>query len=662
MKMTNCKHQLVKNLGIYLFLLLGMGNTWPGVQAQSKPNDPRFEILEQELESYALQYPRIDKTIDISVTGTLQEFAIAFSKETKLNLTIAPNIQQQIVTNFADTRPRDILLHLCKFYDLDLTFSGSIISLIPYDAPPKAYQEKVVGATYNAFNDKLELQLKNDTLDQVLKKISQISSKNVIASQDASGTMVNGFVGQSLFDDALQQLATRNNLSVNKDDRGYYVFDLKRNNNAQANPPIDPRNPNRNRGGRNNPGAPNNLGGGGGAANVLTGVDSLGRPTVDVNALDTPIGQLLKQVSDQLGINYFLFAEPIGNISLRMQGATYEEFLEKLLQGSEFGFRQENGIYLIGGRKLEGLRETRIFQLQYRTVKELPSFIPADLSQNVEIKEFVGLNALILSGSAENIAEVIDFLNEIDRPVPVVMIELLILDVQYNRETRAGFEAGLSTEPVTPGGTLFPGLNFTFSADAINNLLGTLAGNGVVNLGQVQPNFYATLQAVEENGYVIVRSKPRLSTLNGQEANLTIGETRYFLDQRTTLQGNQNPVTVQDRRFTAVNADFTVRILPVVSGDEHVTLEIDVSQSDFLGQLQTNAPPAQVNRSFTSNIRILNGEMVVLGGLESKGLEDTGTGVPFLSRVPIIKWFFGNRRRAKTKNKLLIFVKPTVIY
>ena len=181
-------------------------------------------------------------------------------------------------------------------------------------------------------------------------------------------------------------------------------------------------------------------------------------------------------------------------------------------------------------------------------------------------------------------------------------------------------------------------------------------------MGQVNANFYARLQAVEDNGYVKIRSKPRLSTLNGVEANLSLGETRYYLNERTTLQGNQNPISLQDRRFEAVNADFSIKIIPVVSGDEFVTLEIEVNQSDFIGQVQNNAPPPQVNRTFNSNIRILNQEMIVLGGLESKSFEDSGTGVPFLARIPVIKWLFSKRKRVKSKSKLLVFVRPTVIY
>ena len=129
------------------------------MKAQTPPNHPRFTALEDALATYAMENKKIDKLIDISITGTIQEFAIAFSKETKLNLTIDPSINQKVVTNFAETKPRDILLHLCKFYDLDLTFSGSIISLIPFNAPKKAPTERLIDISYNNYNDKIELNL-----------------------------------------------------------------------------------------------------------------------------------------------------------------------------------------------------------------------------------------------------------------------------------------------------------------------------------------------------------------------------------------------------------------------------------------------------------------------------------------------------------------------
>ncbi len=630
------------------------------LQGMAQSNDQRFELLARALDDYAMENRRINKLIDISITGTLQEFAISFSKETKLNLTIDPSINKNIVTNFSDTKPRDILLHLCKFYQLDLSFSGSIISLIPYEAPPAQVTAYEVDIKYNKFNDGLEMNLRNDTLDQVVKRISQLTDKNVISSKAASNTIVSGFIGKTNLENALNQFAQRNDLSLTKDAKGYFFLDLEQNARQTTAGGANANNNKRGRG-RNNT-KQNTTANSNSDFMLTTRTDSLNRTLINLDASDVTIGDLLKAVSNKTDNNFFLFSEPTEKISLKLEEATYLDFLTKVLQGSKYTFKKDNNIFLIGDRNLEGLRETAVVQLQYISAKEFDKSIPKDIKENLEIIEYIGLNSLVMSGSAARITEVKAFIEKLDRPIPVVNIELLIVDVQQSNEIRMGLEAGVGQEPATPGGQVFGGLDFTFSSGAINQLLNTLAGNGIVNLGQVNPNFYATLQAVEDNGTVNVRSKPRLSTLNGEEAELSIGETRYYLNERTTLQGNQNPVTLQDRRYESVNADFSIKILPVVSGDEHVTLEIEVKQSDFTGQISPDAPPGQVNRNFNSNIRMVNGEMIVLGGLESKSVEDSGSGVPFLARIPVIKWFFSKRRRAKSKSKLLIFVKPTIVY
>jgi len=53
--------------------------------------------------------------------------------------------------------------------------------------------------------------------------------------------------------------------------------------------------------------------------------------------------------------------------------------------------------------------------------------------------------------------------------------------------------------------------------------------------------------------------------------------------------------------------------------------------------------------------------MVILGGLEEKIKNDTGTGVPLLARIPVIKWLFSKKKREDTKKKLTVLIKPTII-
>lgn len=618
-------------------------------------NDIRFELLQVKLDEYSVDNPKINKLVDISLTGTIPEFALAFSRETKINLTVSPKLNQKVVVNFSDTQPKDILLHLCRFYDLDLVVSGSIISLIPFDKPVRATQPKQIEITFNSYNKKVEMNLKRDTLDNVLEILSRAGGINVIATEKAGKKLVSGYIGQSDIPDALIQMSVRNGLIFSDENPDYFLLDVADGKGLKGNESTARR-----KGSKNNKtkSRQSNLG----KLGMSSVTDSLGKQLFTIKAKEANLNELVKALSEEANVNYFVANEPEGLIELDLKDISYEQTLDHIFQGTEFTFKDIDGVYVFGGRTTEGLIDTRVIQLNERSVKDFIQYIPEDLLVSVKVKEFIELNSLIISGSPVGISQLKEFIREVDRRVPVITIELIIVDVNKQSEINLGIEAGIGSEPATAGGSVFPGVDFNFSARGINGLLDLLAGNGIVNLGRVNPNFYASLQAVEENGYAKIHSRPRLSTINGTEANFSLGETRYYSIQRTTLQGNLNPISLQDRSFEAVNADFNVSILPVVSGDGEVTLDIEVSQSDFLGQIQNDAPPAQVSRNFTSSIRVSNQEMIVLGGLESTTIEDSGRGIPLLSRIPILKWFFSKRRKSRQKSRLLIFVRSTVIY
>jgi type IV pilus assembly protein PilQ len=159
-----------------------------------------------------------------------------------------------------------------------------------------------------------------------------------------------------------------------------------------------------------------------------------------------------------------------------------------------------------------------------------------------------------------------------------------------------------------------------------------------------------------------LRSTPQLSTLNGHEATMSIGQTEYYLEVRNDLIGTQNPTVSTSQTYKPITADLSLRILPIVSSEDMVTLEIEVNQSSFTSRIAATAPPGSVERKFSSIVRAANKDMIILGGLEEKENSKSGSGVPFLSRIPVLKWFFGSRTSKMRKSKLTIFIRPTIIY
>lgn len=609
----------------------------------------RFAILEQKLIDLGKTNPGLNEKVDLSINGaSIQEFIRAIGVNNNLNVNVDPTIDAKIVNNFSKVTAQDVFLFLCKSYNLDINFVGPIMSFVKYIppvAPIKTIAAKKINVTYEPTAGLLSFDLQNDTLSSATKEITKQSGKNIIFSPDLAGKIVNGYVQNSPMNSALEKLAFANDMKVSVTPDNFYIFEKKV-------PVVDPKNQANSNFGLTNSNSKN-------TSNLVV-KDGL----ISVDAQNIAISEIVNTASRELNKEYFLFNDLKGNTSMKVSNATYDDFLRLLFNGTDFTFKKEGEIYLLGDRNLEGLRQSKLITLKNRTIDKVLEFIPAELKKGVDIKTFADMNGLIVSGSQPRINELEAFLRQIDLVVPLVHIEVIIADVRKSNTISTGISAGIGTKPAAPtNGGLVPQIDLSLNATAINNLISGINGFGVVNLGSVTPNFYLTLKALEEQGALKIRSTPQIATLNGHEAKLKVGSTVYYLEVQNNLINNVGNTTVsQSQQYKSLDADLSITINPQVSGDEQITMSIGVTQSSFTERISETAPPGKLNRDFQSLVRVKNGEMIMLGGLEENSTSNSGKGLPLISRVPVLKWIFGNRTRSKSENKLTIFIKPTIIY
>jgi type IV pilus assembly protein PilQ len=351
-----------------------------------------------------------------------------------------------------------------------------------------------------------------------------------------------------------------------------------------------------------------------------------------------------------------------GNIYLQLNKISFGDLLTFLLKGTKQTFINKKNVHLIGARIDEGFRSTKIVKFQHRAATEIEKSIPEILSKDLQIMPFEELNSLILCGSSTQVNEVERFLIDIDQPVPNIMIDVIVLDVRKSTSLSVGLSAFLADTTIATNGKIHPGVDMTLGSSSVNSVLNRFQNATSINLGRVKSNFYVKLNALEQNGNVKIKSTPKLSTLNGHEATLTIGESVYYQEKTQNVTGGVNPIITTTPRFNKVDANLNIKIKPVVSGNDNVTLDIEAEFSDFLAPEIDDAPPGNSTRKFISQIRVKNEEVILLGGLEETSKENTGSGIPFLSRIPVLKWFFSNRTKNTKDNKLLILIKPQIVY
>jgi type IV pilus assembly protein PilQ len=339
---------------------------------------------------------------------------------------------------------------------------------------------------------------------------------------------------------------------------------------------------------------------------------------------------------------------------------SYDTFLNLLFKSTEYTFHSEGGIYIIGDRKQEGLRSYRAIHLQNRAIDTVMMMIPSDWKRGLEIKEFREQNTLLVSGSDAQINEVEAFIKQLDVLVPSVLVEVTLIDIHKSNTISTGISAGVS-DSVKTGGTVLSGLDYTFGAKSINSFLSSLSKNSSINLGRVTPNFYISLKALEESNNVDVRSVPKLVALNGHTAKMSIGSKRYYKNTTQNVITTTATQSIFSNVYEAVNADLSIGIKPLVSGNDEVTLGISVNISDFTSIPTDGSPPPQSISKFETSLRVHSEDTIVLGGIERTESDESGSGIPILSRIPVLKWIFSSRTKSKSKVVSVLFIKSTII-
>ena len=597
--------------------------------------------IKVQLDSLSDQVPGLNEPVDFTlVDAPLYELLRGVAETHNLNVSLNNLPQINITNNFTNVMVKDLLVFLCQEYGIRIRFTNNIFSFYLYRAPV----DRAPLVELDSAGDRISFNVNGDPLRILIREFTEKTGINLIANQGVETQQINAYIKSLPVESALQNLADINNLELIKKEEGVYQLI----NNLQ----IESQNSSR----RSTMGNIN-------TDYKLQTFYIDGERFVSLNCFKIPIADLIRSICDQLNVNYLFLIEPQGSMNCRLDSVRFEDFLNIALETARLSYSiSDPEIYVIGEQQNQGLNEARIYSFKNRSVEGIDEIIPAILTQQAQIKIFNDLNALIITGSERATEKLVDFLADIDKAVPNVLIEVIVAEIRKGSSVRTGVEAFLSDSVPATSGQIFGGVDVTLSSGSINKLLNNLDSRGIVNLGRVTPQFYATIQAMEENNNLNIRSTPKLSTLNGHEATMTIGQSVYYLIETQNVTGGINPIVTVTPRYEKVEANLDLKISPFVSDQEDVTLTIEAEFSDFISPDVKGAPPGNATRKFISKIRVKNEEMVVMGGLEEVSKSDIGSGVPLLSRIPIIKWLFSSRSKESTDSKLLIFVKPTIVY
>jgi general secretion pathway protein D len=149
--------------------------------------------------------------------------------------------------------------------------------------------------------------------------------------------------------------------------------------------------------------------------------------------------------------------------------------------------------------------------------------------------------------------------------------------------------------------------------------------------------------------------------VNKEEAKILVGSREAYVTSSQS-QGESTTITAESVQFIDVGVKLVV--VPTIGSDGFITMKIKPEVSSVRETLTTEAgsqiPIVSTSQS-ESVVKVKSGSTLVITGLMKQEDTDDSTGLPGLSRMPIIGSFFSTKKKENKRTELVIMITPTII-
>jgi len=270
-------------------------------------------------------------------------------------------------------------------------------------------------------------------------------------------------------------------------------------------------------------------------------------------------------------------------------------------------------------------------------------------------------NSIVVSGTIDDIRLIREIVDKVDVLLAQVSIQVVIAEVTLSDTDKSGITA----------------LNLTFGTDSVRGThitnfdtgTGTSAGEitgWAVTSGVVNPlSFQAALSNTGANSKVNVLSANTIVTTHNKQAEFVVSQQQPIITGTTSTPSATTTNTGLTTSSTVTYKDIgiDVKVTPLIGDDGSIQLEIDQKVDDVVGNvtIDSNAQPIIGHREATSFVNVIDGQMIVLGGLQQAKHSTNRNKLGLLYEIPIISQLLGGRNHEEDRTELLLFVRPHII-
>jgi len=285
-----------------------------------------------------------------------------------------------------------------------------------------------------------------------------------------------------------------------------------------------------------------------------------------------------------------------------------------------------------------------------RTTRVATRLQPAATAVQASVVAVKATNSLIVYADPDDFETIEGIVKEIDIMTGQVLIEALIAEVTYEKESDIGVEWSAADT--------FRGDKYTWSAETDLGVEGTIAGGLRLGVLKGTTDLGAILKLYTKDSRFNILSTPQIMTADNQEASINVSENRPFLKETRFVSGTDTDDTIKSYDYKDVG--IVLKITPQISADKYVRLKLHQEVTKVL-ETGADGTLTTAKREADTTLIVPNNKTVVLGGLIRNETERSVSKVPFFGDVPLLKHLFRRKSDGSVKTNLLIFITPHIV-
>ncbi|MAJ91496.1 MAG: hypothetical protein CMF40_04835 [Legionellales bacterium] len=386
---------------------------------------------------------------------------------------------------------------------------------------------------------------------------------------------------------------------------------------------------------------------------------------VSLSFQDAKLVNVVRMLVSQDNLNLIMGEDVSGKVTVSLDDVSLETALDAILHVNNYEWFIQDNIIIVqpmtSKKVMPGELLTRMFRLNYisgaiasEAVKEVLSTrgkiraLSSTASTNLEPGE---KDILLVTDLPNNFSLIEGVVKSLDVKSAQINIAVKFVETALKHDEIIGINWDMR-EQMSIVGKLDADTSSTFD-------LGYLTiGDQTMNFATLsRPVVSAMLSLLANDGSTRLLQEPQVTTTNNSPANIVVGTTiPVLVPQGEGSVFGTNPYTYENQ-----HVNISLEVLPRVNDEKIISMKIDAIVQDIIGFIGKDQRPMISTRSTNTNVRVNNGETLLIGGLIFDTADEMNNKVPFLGDIPIIKRLFNYNNKTKEQRELLIFITPTVV-